>query len=458
MSTNRNKTKDSQIEEEVKKLKIKKYKTLFLLIYKVFEGVIVEKHLKDICIKYNYLTGSFFDTVIEELESLKLIDTEYIAWSECGVIKLKQFVVDEIEGKKVKGVKFSEDKTIMSSFKYYYIINNVNLKNTSGNYNLDYLYNKLINDTTFWNKEKSPRELYGWVNSCYRLTELGRDSLKNVEEYENKRKDNLKQNKTEENNNSNQSNEKKKKEKKNSKKNKKDYMIKTNFSSLRNRRGVLSVLNTDRRDVVEVNNFVTTEESPEFHAIASFVYDSIFLSTNQLEDINYIYVNMYFRDFAHMEKSFDSCFVYGKDDRGIIKDERNLVHKINKLSKKNMNTSLKPIKQELDRDKYSIALIYDVDYASTPDLSFDKNRKVTVFIKFHHYELYKDLYGEDKAKAMVQISKTRTEKKREEKKEREEAIKFVTKIYKEGNQDVLLELSRFGVKRIQKLKALIDSL
>lgn len=458
MNVNQDEIKDSKIEEEVKKLKIKKYKTLFLLIYKIFEGVIVEKHLKDICLRYKYLSEGFYNTFIEELESLKLIDIEYISGSECGIVKLKQFVINEIEGKKAKGIKFSEDKTIMSSFKYYYIINNVNLKNTSGNYDLDYLYNKLINDTTFWNKEKSPRELYSWVNSHYRLTKIGRDSLKIAEEYENKRKNNLKQNESEENTNSNQNSEKKKKGKNNLKENKKDYMIKTNFSGLRNRRGFLDTLNTDRRDVVEVNNFVTTEESPEFHAIASFVYDSIFLSTNQLEDINFIYVNMYFRDFAHMEKSFDSCFVYGKDDRGIIKDERNLVHKINKLSKKNMNTSLKPVKQELDRDKYSIALMYDVDYASTPDLSFDKNRKVTVFIKFHHYELYKDLYGEDKAKAMVQISKTRTEKKRAEKKEREEAIKFVTKIYKEGNQDVLLELSRFGTKRIQKLKALIDSL
>lgn len=455
MSTKQDGIKDSEITEEVKRLKIKKYKTLFLLIYKVFEGIIVEKHLKNICLMYRYFSESFFDIVIKELESLELIDIKYIAGSECGIVKLKQFVVDEIEGKKSKGISFSSDKAIMSSFKYYYIINNINLKNVSNNYDLDYLYNKLIKNTTFWNREKSPAELYNWVNNHYKLTEIGRDSLKNAKEYENKRKNNLKQNKEKAKNNLEQD---KNKVSTSSVSIINGYMAKMNFSSLRNRRGFLNTLNTDRKDVVEINTFVTIEESPEFHTIASLVYDSIFLSTQQLENINFIYINLYFRDFTHMEKSFNSCFEYGKDERGIIKDNRNLVDKINKNSKKNMQTSLKPIQQELNRDKHNIGLKYNIDFASNLDSTYDKNRKITVYVKFHHYELYKDLYGEDKAEAMVQISKTKSEKKREEKKDREDAIKFVTKIYKEGNQDVLLELSRFGIRRIQKLKVLIDNL
>lgn len=447
MNIKQDEIKDSVIIEEVKKMKIKKYKILFLLIYRIFGGIIVTKHLKDICVRYKYFSKSFFDTVISELEEIDLIDIEYIAGSECGIVKLKQFVVDEIEGKKSKGVSFSDDKVVMSSFKYYYIINNVNLKNVSNNYNLDFLYNKLINDTTFWNKEKSPLGLYKWIGNHYKLSDLGRNSLVNAKTYENKRSKNLKQNQDDE-----------EKEPTATNLNLNGYMEKMNFSSLRNRRAFLTTLNTSKKDVIEVNTFITIEESPEFHTISSLAYDSIFLSTNQLEDINSIYINLYFRDFKHMEKSFNSCFEYGKDERGIIKDNRNLVDKIHKLSKKNMQTALKPVQQELNRDKYSIGLKYEVDFASTLDIPFDKNRKITVFVKFHHYELYKDLYGEEKAEAMVRISKTKTEKKRAEKKEREEAIKFITKIYQEGNQEALLELSRLGVKRVQKLKTLIDSL
>lgn len=458
MSTKKDKVKDSAIVEEVKKMKIKKYKTLFLLIYKVFEGVIVVKHLKKVCEIYGYLSGSFFDTVMEELEDISLIDIKYISGSECGIIKLKQFVVDELEGKKSKGISFSDDKVVMSSFKYYYIINNVSLKNTSGNYNLDYIYNKLINNTTFWNKEKSPTELYRWINSNYRLSDLGRESLNNAEIYESNRSKNLKQNQDEYQENTQKDSQDKEQKNKSLNKIKNDYMNKMNFSSLRNRRAFLNTLNSDRKDIIKTNVFITTEESPEFHTIASLIYDFIFLSTQQLDDINFIGINLYFRDLTHLEKTFNSCFEYGKDERGIIKDNRNLLDKINKLSKKYMQTSLKPVQQKLDRDKYSIELKYDIDFAPTSDVSYDKNRKITVLIKFNNYELYKDLYGEDKADAMVQISKTKTEKKREEKKEREEAIKFVTKIYKAGNQDTLIELSKLGMKRVKKLKDLIDNL
>lgn len=457
-----------EINKEVKKVKIKKYKTLLNLIYRVFGGIIVKKHLEDICVKYKKYTTDMFNVVMDELEEISLIEYKYIEGSECSIVKLKQFVIDELEEKKSKGISYSEGKVTMSCFKYYYILNSPNLNNIGGDMNLDSLYNKLMTQTNFWNKENSSSELYKWIlsNKIYGVTDTFNNFLKVAEAEESTRNERMKEinkerlDRNKENNKeTNEESKNDNKKKKSKKSNKKDYTDKVNFGSLRNRDAFICTFDNNKK-ILELNTFVIMEDSPDFNSISKLIFDSIYLSTNHLETVRHLNFNLYFRDFSHMKSSFNSCFIYDIDERKIVTDKRVLVDKMAELSRKYIQTSFKPFYQNLDRDNYSIILKYKYDYAMSyvDGDNIREDKEIIVNINFNHFDLYKDLYGEEKAEAMKEISKVKTEKKRAEKADREEAIKFITKISKEGNMDTLLELSRLSKNRIEKLKALLDSL
>lgn len=460
-----------KINKQVKKVKTKKYKTLLNLIYRVFGGVIVKNHLEEICVRYKKYTSDMFDVVMEELEDISLIKYDYVEGSECSIIVLKQFVVNELEGKECKGITFSEEKVIMSCLKYYYILNSHHLNNVGGDMNLDSLYDKIMTQTSFWNKENSSVELYKWIldSKIYGVKENFEEFLKLAEVEESTRNERIKEinkerlernkEKNKEDNEEEDKEDNKKKKKKKKKSNEKDYTDKVNFGSLRNRDTFICTFGNNKK-FLELNTFVITEDSPDFKIISKLVFDSIYLSTNHLETVRYLNFNLYFRDFNHMKASFNSCFNYNIDERKIITDKRVLVDKMAELSRKYIQTSFKPFYQNLDRDNYSIILKYKYDYAMSyvAGDSIREDKEIVININFNHFDLYKDLYGEEKAEAMKEISKVKTEKKRAEKADREEAIKFVTKIYKDGNMDTLLELSKLSKNKIEKLKVLLDSL
>ena len=441
---------------EIKEYKVKNYKTMFLVVYKIFGGIILKRHLRDLCLKYKYFSSEdVFNKVIASLEDLQLIETTFIPGSEAKILKLKQFAVDQIEGKRTRAVPFSTER-VYESFIKYRLISTSKILNSQKDSRLEDFYDTILKHTTFWSKEKSPVLINTWIDGKYTLTEEGKEAVDRGIEFEEKRSKNFKQNKDK---------NVEEQEKKPvtaldfmelNKNKKKEYTTSVDFSKIRNRGGFINDLPSliqKRHDYLNIDAIITSQDAPDFKSIATYIFDCIYVSSQQLENINHLYINFRFLDIQQLNFSFNSCFEYGRDEKGIIKDNRNVLDRINTYSKSKLNTPFKPFKQGLNREKYSAELAYKLRFGSEYKI---EDREIVVHLSFTHVNLYRDLYGAEKADAMIAVSKSRAEERREERKEKDATVTYLTKLHKNGSLDKLVKLAtELSDREIDKLIKLI---
>lgn len=448
----------NKITKEDKELKLKEYKDMFLVLYRIFGGIITKKHFKELCLKYNYFTNEdSFNKTIAQLEDYDLIEVGYIAGSELQILRIKQFAVDYLEGKRARGIKLTTDKVIESYMKYSIISKNKALNNIK-DIRLNEFYNIIIKNTTFWSKEKSPVSINEWLENKYTFTQEGYDAKERGTNFEKNRNKNL---------NSNDADESVSEKKaltaldymeiKTDKKT--EYTQSIDFSKIRNRGGFINdlpSLSHPKPDTLRIETLVTSKEAPDFKNLGAYIYDSIYLASQQLDNIKHLYINLSFIDAKQIDVSFNSCFEYGRDERGILRDKRNVIDKINNYSKSKMSISFKPFKQALDREKYSAVLGYKLRFGNEDVI---KDREIFVYLTFKHRDVYKELYGAEKAEAMIAISKSRAEERKEERKNKDRVINTIIKLDKNGNLDKIEKLvTELNNSEIDKLIKFVKSM
>lgn len=442
----------SKVTKEMKELKVKEYKDMFLVLYKIFGGVLPRKYLKELCLRYNYFANEdSFNSTIALLDDYDLIETTYIAGSELKMLKIKQFAVDQLEGKRSRGVKFSTDKVLESYMKYRIITKNTAL-NSLGAIRLEEFYNIVNKNTTFWAKEKSPVSINNWLDDKYTLTQEGKDAVERGLVFERNRNKNLKSNDEVE-----VSNEKVitaldymelKKDKK------AEYTENMDFSKIRNRSGFindLSSLMKEKSDILRIETLITSQEAPDFNSLGKYVYDCIYLASQHLDGIEHLYINLNFVDVVQMNNSFNSCFEFRRDEKGITRDDRNILDKMNNYSKSKMSTAFKPFNQAMDKDKYKGVFAYKLRFGVEDKI---KDRNIYVHLTFRDFNVYKELYGAEKAEAMVAVSKSRAEERREERKYKDSVVNRIVKLDKDGNlyklERLVKELNEHEITKLIK--------
>lgn len=435
MKKSMEKTKDN------KELLIKKYKDMFLVLYRIFGGVLPNSDLKELCLKYRYFNceSTYYNT-INLLESMDLIEKTFLAGSEVEILKVKQFAVNFIEGKRVKGVKVTKDRVIESCLKYSAIYKTKGMK-INEELTLNDFYNCVMKETSFWSKEKSPVAINEWISSVYTLSEAGKDAVERGKAFEDKRNSNIKKDSS----NSNVT----------TVAGKIDYTQKIDFSNLRNRGGFFNNLYYTP-NVLRINTLVTTEEAPDFKNLGSYIYDTIYLASEHLEDINALVIVFNFADKKQLETSFNSCFEFSRDNRGIVRERRNLIDRINSCSRSNVSCAFKPYSETIQKENYFVTLKYKLRFGKIDNIL---DRHMDVYILFLDMDVYNKLYGAEKAEAMIAESKSRAEDRKLERKKKDAVVTKLVKLEKKGSLDKLETLvADLSQKDIDKLINFVKSL
>lgn len=429
------KTKDN------KELLIKKNKDIFLVLYRIFGGVLPNNDLKALCLKYRYFNceSTYYNT-INLLESMDLLEKTFLPGSEVEILKVKQFAVNFIEGKRVKGVKVTKDRVIESCLKYSAIDKTKGMK-INEELTLNDFYNRVMKETSFWSKEKSPVAINEWISSVYTFSEVGKDAVERGKAFEDKRNSNIKK----DGSNFNVT----------TVAGKIDYTQKIDFSKLRNRGGFFNNLYYTP-NVLRINTLVTTEEAVDFKNLGSYIYDTIYLASEHLEDINALVIIFNFADKKQLETSFNSCFEFSRDNRGIVRERRNLIDRINSCSRSNVSCAFKPYSETIQKENYFVTLKYKLRFGKMDNIL---DRHMDVYILFLDMDVYNKLYGVEKAAAMIAERKSRDEEARLQRREKDSVVTKLLKLEKKGSLDKLETLvADLSQKDIDKLINFIKSL
>ena len=427
--------------DENKELLVKEYKDMFLILHRIFGGVMLKEDLKEICMRYSYFNceTTYYDT-INKLAKMDLLETTHIPGSDVDIIKIKKFAAEYIEGKRFRGVSVTKSRVMESSMKFTLIMHSKEIRRYNG-LTLNQFYTLLLNRTTFWTKEKSPVSINNWVNSSYVMTELGKEAITRSIESESSRNSNINKNK-----------EDGEIESKSSKSNSSnlDYTQKISFSNIRNRGGFLNALN-EKPNVVRINKLIISEEAPGFDTLGKFVFDSIYLASEHLDHIQALIITLDFDDDKSLISSFNSCFERSKDERGIIKENKNLIEMINTCSKKNMNIAFKPYSESVNQEKRLIELKYKLRFGTSNNI---QDREIAVYIKFSNLRTYNKVYALDKSEAMVAEKKSMKEERKKERKNKDAVVTKLLKLEKSGCLDKLemlvTDLSKNEVEKLIK--------
>lgn len=430
------KTKDN------KELLIKKNKDIFLVLYRIFAGVLPNSDLKELCLKYKYFNceSTYYNT-INLLESADLLEKTFLPGSEVEILKVRQFAVNFIEGKRVRGVKVTKDRVVESCLKYS-AIDKTKGMNTNEELTLNDFYNRVMKETSFWSKEKSPVAINEWIiSSVYTLSEAGKDAVERGKTFEDKRNSNLKKDAPSSNIAT--------------VKDKVDYTQKIDFSKLRNRGGFFNNLYYTP-NVMRINTLVATEEAPDFKNLGSYIYDTIYLASEHLEDINALVMVFNFADKKQLETSFNSCFEFSRDNRGIVRERRNLIDRINSCSRSNVSCAFKPYGETIQKENYLVTLKYKLRFGKIDNIL---DRHMDVYILFLDMDVYNKLYGVEKAAAMIAERKSRDEEVRLQRKEKDSVVTKLLKLEKKGSLDKLEALvADLSQNDIDKLINFVKSL
>lgn len=469
-----NKNKKSKISNEYKDKIYYENENILHLIYKIFKGTIFRKDLKDICFKFKAVkTNNEFEDRLNDMYEADLIEFGTIKKSRLQCIRIKDYAVKKMEGKKVNIKKIDTPNLLMSHYKFKAILSNKLINTTYKNLNLyselgseHNLVTYLMKNTMLSTSGSSTVLHYDILSDWYGITDLtiptihygrvkayNRDKAILTEELKNIRLQEAQESfrYVEEDRSL-------------------DKYEKRGFGDIRSVNGFIfkDSFNSIEKETegIEIDFFQYSHESLwGKEEIAKYVSESVIYTLNHLEaEVNDIDIKIFCREKNDALFSF-SEIVKDVTRRNSVAPEIYIVKRMFKFLEKNFFATFRHTMFKVDNEKMRLNIETEYEHriekkfknenGKHETIAITNYRNVNISLEFLWNNINEDIYEKDIEEALQDSVSEREKEKRELKKSKEKALALVADIESKDKLNNALYLQKYDKKQLKKIDTLL---